>query len=134
MEDEVQVIEAIDAIIEGRNVERFVHDLILDGKDLSGIFKERLSQAGYTETTVGGIVLGFDERVPAFLVRGTIAYFGWIFRERFTEKKDRQLFGSVAKNGKGDWSIQVPFNSTERVFARLSEKLGYELDGSFYPG
>ena len=128
---ETKIIEAIDEIIGGRNVKRFVHDLHFDGRDLSGIFAERLLNAGFVETTVGDVDVGFDERVAAFLIRGSKAYFGWVFMERFTDKKSRKLFGSESRNSKGDWAIQIPFNSRERIFVRYSEKLEMELDANF---
>lgn len=129
--DETKIIEAIDEIISGKNVKRFVHDLHFDGRDLAGLFAERLVNAGFVETTVGDVDVGFDERVAAFLVRDSKAYFGWVFRERFTEKKSRKLFGSAARNSKGDWTIQLPFNSREIIFVRYSEKLEMELDSNF---
>lgn len=128
---QTKIIEAIDEIIGGRNVKRFVHDLHLDDRDLSGLFVERLLNAGFVEATVGDVAVGFDERVAAFLIRNSKAYFGWVFRERFTERKSRKLFGSEARNSKGDWAIQIPFNSREKIFVRYSEKLEMELDGNF---
>jgi len=80
---------------------------------------------------VGDVDVGFDERVAAFLLRGSMAYFGWVFNERFTEKKSRKLFGSEVRNGKGDWAIQIPFNRREKIFVRYTERLGMEQDGNF---
>ncbi len=126
-----EITEAIDEIISGRNVKRFVHDLHLDGRNLARLFAERLLNAGFVESTVGEVDIGFDERVAAFVVRDSKAYFGWVFKERFTEKKHRKLFGSVARNTKGDWAIQIPSNSREKIFVRCSERFEMELDGNF---
>ena len=131
MKSDGEVIEALDEIIEGRSVKRFVHDLLFDGHDLSGIFSGRLVTAGFIETTVGQVEVGFDERVAAFLVRDSKAYFGWVFIERFTETKSRKLFGSAVKNRKGDWAIQIPFNSRETIYVRCSERLDMEMDSNF---
>lgn len=126
-----RITEAIDEIISGRNVKRFVHDLRYEGENLEDLFAKRLTEAGFVETTVGDVDIGFDERVAAFVVRGPKAYFGWVFIERFTEKKSRKLFGSSVRNRKGDWAIQIPSGSKEKIFVRYSEKLDMEADASF---
>lgn len=131
MEDEKKVIEAIDEIIVGKNVKRYVHDLRLEGLDFSSLFRKRLVDAGFVETTVGEVDVGFDERVASFLLRDSRAYFGWVFIERFTEKKSRKLFGSMVRNTKGDWAIQIPFNSREKIYVRYSEKLAMEPGADF---
>lgn len=131
MKPNSQVAEAMDDIISGTNVERFVHELDVDGEDLSQLFTERLRASGFNETTVGDVSVDFEERVPAFVLRGTKAYFGWVFIERFTEKKSRKLFGSAVRNKKGDWAIQIPSNSREKIFANERHKLGMEVDGTF---
>jgi hypothetical protein len=131
MDTEVKVVEALDDIIAGRNVKRIVHDLNYDGRNLTGMFAARLKEAGFLETTVGEIEVGFNERIAAFLIRDSKAYFGWVFNERFTDKKSRKLFGSELRNRKGDWAIQIPSNSRETIFIDPSEKLGMEVDSSF---
>lgn len=131
MRRDAAVTDAIDEIISGKNVKRFVHDLRFEGRDLTNLFEKRLQDAGFEETTVGNVRIGFDERVAAFIIRDSKAYFGWVFIERFTEKKSRKLFGSSLRNRKGDWAIQIPFNSRERIFVRYSEKLEMEADADF---
>ncbi len=131
MKDDRQVAEAIDEIIRGKNVKRYVHDLRVDGRDFSILFARRLLDAGFVETTVGEVDVGFDERVASFLIRDSKAYFGWVFIERFTEKKSRKLFGSSVRNGKGDWAIQVPFNSRQKIYVSYSEKLAMEPGADF---
>ncbi len=131
MTNDAGISEAIDEIIEGKNVKRFVHDLVLDGRELTDLFRRRLLAAGFVETIVGDVNIGFDERVAAFLVRGSKAYFGWVFIERFTEKKSRKLFGTEVRNRKGDWAIQIPFNSREKIYVRHAEKLSMEPGADF---
>lgn len=103
----------------------------VDGENFTRLFTERLRDAGFTETTVGEVSIGFDERVAAFVLRGSKAYFGWIFIERFTEKKSRKLFGSIVRNKKGDWAIQIPSNSKEKVFVNYAQKLDMEMESNF---
>ncbi len=131
MKSDDKIVAAIDEIISGKNVKRYVHDLLFEGKDLTDVFAVRLVKAGFVETTVGEVQIGFEERVPAFLLRSSKAYFGWVFVERFTEKRSRKLFGSEARNRKGDWAIQIPFNSSEKIFVSSADKVGMEADGSF---
>lgn len=131
MKDDSRVTEAIDEIIGGKNVKRFVHDLSFDGRDVGSLFRKRLLETGFVETIVGDVEIGFDERVAAFLLRESKAYFGWVFIERFTEKKSRKLFGSELKNRKGDWAIQLPFNSREKIFVRYCERFATEPGADF---
>lgn len=131
MNKDADLIDAIDEIIGGRNVKRFVHDLRYEGRDLSQLFAKRLVDAGFVETTVGSVDVGLDERVASFLIRDSKAYFGWVFIERFTEKRSRKLFGSSVRNRKGDWAIQISPNSREKIFVRYSEKLDMEADANF---
>ncbi len=131
MKSDGEIIEALDEVIEGRSVKRFVHELVFEGRDLSAVFSGRLVKAGFVVTTVGQVEVGLDQRVAAFLLRDSKAYFGWVFVERFTERKSRKLFGSALKNRKGDWAIQIPFNSKETIYVRYSELLDMEMDPNF---
>ena len=126
-----EIADAVDEIIEGRNVSRSEHELEIDGVDVSSLFVERLLCAGFVKTTVRDVEVGFNERVAAFVVRGVKAYFGWVFVERFTEKRERKLFGSVVRDRRGDWKVQVPSYSKEPIFARVSEKLEMEEGRDF---
>lgn len=131
MKSDGEIIEALDEIINGRNVKRFVHDLLFEGRDLSSIFAERLVAAGFIATTVGQVEVGLDQRAAAFLLRESKAFFGWVFIERFTETKSRKLFRSAIKNWKGDWAIQIPFNGKETIYVRYSERIDMEPDSNF---
>jgi len=122
-----ELAAAFDEIIEGRFVNRNVHDLNYEESDLTNIFVSQLKRHGFVEKRVGEIDLQFEERVPAFAIRNGKAYFGWVFIERFTEKKSRKLFGSVVRNKRGDWLIQISQNSSEQVYVNLSYKT--EMEG-----
>ena len=63
---------------------------------------------------------------PAFYVEDTTAYFGWVFWEKFTSAKRRKLWGSVVRNEKGDWAIQISPTKTTTIY--VNEKLKTEMD------
>jgi hypothetical protein len=66
------------------------------------------------------------QRVPAFYIDSGTAYFGWIFWEKFSQLRMRKLFGSVVRNEKGDWAIQIPEKRNTVVYA--NESLMSEMD------
>ena len=131
MKSEDEIITALDDIIDGKVVNRSMHKLVYDGRDVSQSFIERLLQRNYLPMRVEEIAVTSGERVPAFVVRDVIAYFGWVFVEKFSDKKSRKLFGSVVKNKKGDWLIQIPSNSKEIVYANLDDKVEIENEKLF---
>ncbi len=131
MKLESELAAAFDEIIEGRLVNRNVHDLIFEGRDLKDLFVSRLYVHGYARQKVAEIDLGFEERVPAFAIRNNKAYFGWVFIERFTDKRSGKLFGSVARNKKGDWLIQISHNSEESIYVNCDLKSGMESERLF---
>ncbi|HUI31047.1 MAG TPA: hypothetical protein VLX91_12605 [Candidatus Acidoferrales bacterium] len=136
MRNEKDVVSAFDEIIEGKFVSRRVVDLRGDdlnheGEDFVRPFIRRLKLHGFVEKPINEIELQFEERVPAFVIRNCNAYFGWVFIERFTQKKSRKMFGSVVRNKKGDWLIQVSHNSTEPVYANLKFKTEMESERLF---
>ena len=120
--------EALAAIIEGRIVKRIRHELKYEGVDVSPIFIEELKRHRYTPTTVDKVSVQPGERVPAFYVENSIAYFGWVFWEQFTSWKLRKLWGSVLKNKKGDWDIQIPATRGRTIYANESLKLEMDID------
>ena len=130
------LLSALDEIVEGKTVSRKVVDLSEDGSDRKGaelvqLFVDRLRLHGFVEKRVGDIELEFEERVPAFAIRDRKAYFGWVFIERFTETKSRKLFGSVVRNSKGDWLIQISHNSAESIYVNSRLKSGMEGERLF---
>lgn len=119
---------ALREIIEGKTVKRARHDLRIGTSDASSLFLELLRELRYFPTTVGGVTIGPGERVPAFLVEKGIAHFGWIFWEKFTDRKLRKLFGSVVKNQKGDWAIQIAEGKPTILYANSEARIEMDID------
>ena len=122
------VREALGEIINGKNVKRVRHDLRYEGNDLTPEFVSELQRSGYLSTTVDGVDVQPGERVPAFFIDRGVAYFGWVFWEQFTSWKIRKLWGSVIKNQRGDWDIQIPAKRTTIIYANASLKLEMDID------
>ncbi len=120
--------DALREIIEGKHVKRIRHELVYNGRNLTPIFIEELERSGYHPATVGNVRVEPGERIPAFYIEGTVAYFGWVFWEQFTSWKLRKLWGSVMKNGKGDWDIQIPSTRETPIYANDSLKLEMDID------
>lgn len=120
------VREALIEIIEGSNVKRSKHELIHEGQNLTSLFEEELLNMGYRPRFVDDIEVRPGERVPAFFIDRSIAYFGWVFWEQFTTWKLRKLWGSVIKNVRGDWDIQLPAGKKTVLYA--NESLRREMD------
>jgi hypothetical protein len=122
-------LEAVfDDIITGRGVHRSKHELSIDGKDVTFPFLSALKRHGYGSTTVTDVDVQPGERVPAFYLKESTAYFGWVFWEKFTEWKLRKLWGSVVRNKKGDWAIQLPPNKPVPIYANSSLKLEMDIE------
>lgn len=118
--------EALVAIIEGKIVKRTRHELTYEGKDLTALFAEELERHGYQSTTVDHVNVQPGERVPAFYLEGSVAHFGWVFWEQFTSWKLRKLWGSVVKDKRGDWAIQIP--ATRKTTIHANESMILEMD------
>lgn len=114
--------------VTGKGAVRTKLDLMVDGRDLSGLFCEVLRESGFTETTVANVKVLAGERVPAFFLDGSVAYFGWVFWEKFTEHRMRKLWGSVVRNAKGDWSIQIPEGKRLMIYADSSSKIEMDME------
>lgn len=78
--------------------------------------------------TVGDVDVQPGERVPAFYIKSSTAYFGWIFWEKFSDLKLRKLWGSVVRNAKGDWAIQIPAGRGTKIHAGLSLKIEMDIE------
>ena len=104
------------------------HELRVDGEDLSGLFLEALRLEGFEPAAVRDVDVSLGERVPAFLVREGCADFGWVFREKFTAERSRRLFGSIVRNAKGDWDIQLGDGSREPVHVCLAGRMAMDPD------
>ncbi len=125
---EATLSEAFEDIITGRGVTRSRHELMLHGKSVEPEFREALGRHGFMTTTVAEVIVQVGERVPAFYLENSIAYFGWVFWEKFTETKARKLWGSVLRNAKGDWAIQIPPTRKVPIFANAAQKIEMEVD------
>lgn len=125
---EEKLRDALCAIIEGKIVKRIKHELTYNNKDLTPLFIEELTSRGYVSTTVSQVECQPGERVPAFFIENHTAYFGWVFWEQFTSVKLRKLWGSVLKNKKGDWDIQIPVTRQTTIYANETLKLEMDID------
>ncbi len=107
-------VEAVDDLILGRGVRRGRHHL---PAEIVPLFLERLEANGFAELAVGSIDIAVGVRVPAWVVSGEVADYGTVFWEVFTERTKRKLFGSEARNAKGDWDVLIPAGSARPVWA-----------------
>ena len=126
--DSGTVEEALAEIVGGRSVKRSVHELVHDGRALTAEFVGELARQGYLPLTVREVPVEPGERVPAFYIDGKIAYFGWVFWEQFTSWKIRKLWGSVVKDDRGDWRIQLPDGGRAVIYANTSLKIEMDID------
>ena len=120
--------EVLRDIIEGKIVKRSKHDLVFEGKDISALFIKTLIQYRYLPITVDTAAISPGERIPAFYIDNGTAYFGWVFWEKFSQLRLRKLFGTVVRNAKGDWLIQLPSNSTKIIYADTSQIFDMDID------
>ena len=114
--------------ITGWGVERAKLDLIHEGRVVIDEFLDALQRLQFTATTVGDVYVEPGERVPAFYIKDSTAFFGWVFWEKFTEKKLRKLWGSVIRNSKGDWFFQIPPGKPTTIYANTKLKTEMDLD------
>ncbi|MBI2427464.1 MAG: hypothetical protein HYV29_01450 [Ignavibacteriales bacterium] len=126
-----QLMEALHDIVEGRAVKRSKHELIFQGNNVTEAFIETLRLHQYLPGTVDDIDIKPGERVPAFYIEDHTAYFGWVFWEKFTELRLRKLFGTVVRNPKGDWLIQLPPKSPKIIYVNRSTIFEMDIDRPF---
>ena len=115
-------------IIEGRIVKRARHSLIWERRDCTMEFVGVLTQKGYVPTLVSEVTVEPGERVPGFYIEESTAYFGWVFWEKFSQLRLRKLFGSIVRNAKGDWAIQIPEKRKTVIYANASLKSDMDID------
>ena len=120
--------QACSDFITGKGAIRTKLDLVVEGEDVSELFRKVLLESGFTETTVGAVEIVPGERVPGFTLDGSVAYFGWVFWEKFTDVKMRKLWGSVVRNAKGDWLIQIPAGRKIPIYANPSAKIEMDIE------
>ncbi|HEX9614106.1 MAG TPA: hypothetical protein VGA55_01295 [Bacteroidota bacterium] len=111
---------------------RSKHELVLDGKPVVDEFIQCLEDRGFRKTTVGEVSVEIGERVPAFFMKDTTVWFGWVFWEKFTDTKARKLWGSVVRNAKGDWAIQLPPTKPTPIYADPARKIDMDADNPIY--
>ncbi|HGY55572.1 MAG TPA: hypothetical protein ENK44_07730 [Caldithrix abyssi] len=116
-----EITEILDDIVLGRGVKRSIHNLEYDNNIYTSLFIDRLRLFKYRPLSVKDIEVKVGQRIPAFLLRGKTAIFGYVFWEVFSEKRKRKLWGSVVRNAKGDWKYTLPGNSDTVVFANLAK-------------
>lgn len=124
--------EALSDIVTGSGATRSKHVLTLDGKSVIDEFVQCLKENGFVKTTVGEVEVEIGQRVPAFFIEDGTAWFGWVFWEKFTEKKARKLWGSVVRNAKGDWAIQIPPTKPTPIYASPADKIEMDTDRPVY--
>jgi hypothetical protein len=109
-------VNALDDLALGRGVRRGRHEL---PAELFPVFEERLRGLGFRAVTVAQVEIEIGTRVPAWRLAPPVADFGTVFWEVFTPRAKRKLFGSEARNRKGDWDVQLYPTSPETIFANL---------------
>lgn len=124
--------QAFADIISGKGVTRSKHELVLNGKPVIDEFLDALRNHGFRKTIVGKVDVSVGERVPAFFIEQSTAYFGWVFWEKFTEEKARKLWGSVVRNVKGDWAIQISPAKATPIYANPDLKIEMDADNPLY--
>ncbi len=122
-----EISEVLDDIVLGRGVKRSVHDLQFDQNIYTELFVERLQLYKYRPMPIKDIPIEEGKRVPAFLIDGKTAIFGYVFWEVFSDKRKRKLWGSVVRNEKGDWKYVLPGNSSRIVFVNLDQSEEVDL-------
>lgn len=101
---------------------RASHELLLEGSDTTPLFLETLFLEGYRPACIDEIEISPGERVPVFFIDRGIAHFGWIFWEVFSPGRMRKIFGSVARNKKGDWAIVLGKGNKQILYANTGIK------------
>ncbi|MBM2840431.1 MAG: hypothetical protein HW412_959 [Bacteroidetes bacterium] len=120
--------EVLHDIIDGKIVKRSRHELKWDTRDVSFEFIDALGAAGYKQLLVQDVDVQPGERVPAFFLENGVAYFGWVFWEKFSQLKLRKLFGSVIRNAKGDWAVQISEKRRSVIYANASLKSEMDIE------
>jgi hypothetical protein len=122
-----ETLEALHDLAEGR-VHRSRHDLVVDGRDLTGDFEGVLRARGYRAARLRELEVPKGVRFPAFFLQAGTATFGHVFREKFTEGEDRVLFGSVVRDAIGDWSVMLTRRSPEILWVDLARGTPFDED------
>jgi hypothetical protein len=127
MDPSPEILEALADLAEGR-VHRSRHELVLDGRDFTGAFEEILRRCGYRPARLRELEVPRGVRLSAFYLKEGMATFGHVFREKFSDVEDRVLFGSVVRDGRGDWSVMLTRRSTETLWVDPSSGTPFDED------
>lgn len=122
-----EVVEAMRDLARGR-VHRSRHDLAVDGSDTADIFRAVLAEEGYRPMKIRDVAIERGLRFPAFLIRGSIACFGHVFIEKFSEEEARTLFGSVVRDWRGDWEVMLTRRSAEVIWIDFNRPSPFDED------
>jgi hypothetical protein len=122
--------EAVDALrdLASGRVHRSRHDLVVDGRDLTGEFQRVLGECGYTSARIRDLSVPRGVRFPAFVITGTRADFGHVFQEKFHENEHRTLFGSVVRDWRGDWELMLTRRDSRTVWVKLDAGAPFDED------
>lgn len=121
-----EIEEAFEEIILGKfNISKV--ELLYDAHDLTEIFIRKLQSLNFVPKKVKDVEVEPGFRVPAFYIKDYEAIFGWVFWEVFTETKKRKLFGSVIKDQRGDWKIQITEKNDEFIYVNENKKIEIDL-------
>ncbi|MEX0602578.1 MAG: hypothetical protein WD295_04500 [Bacteroidota bacterium] len=120
--------QAFSEFILGTGASRVKLDLRYEGRDVTEDFIATLGHHRFLKTTVADVDIGPGFRVPAFVIDDRVAYFGWVFWEKFTDRKMRKLWGSHIRNAKGDWAMQIPPTKATPIYANTQQVIEMEID------
>jgi hypothetical protein len=123
-----EITQSLHELAAGKVVKRTRHELIVDGVDYTDRFVEVLKEIGYVPLTVAEVPVEPGERIPAFFIEDSVAYFGWIFYEKFSGRRVRKLWGSAIRNRKGDWAIQISPKKGITLYANINQKTDMDID------
>lgn len=124
---EDEVLEALRDLALGR-VHRSRHDLAVDGMNLTSLFIQVLQDCGYTPARIRDLSIPTGVRVPAFVITGPRADFGYVFQEKFHDGEFRLLFGSVARDRRGDWDLMLTRRSDRTVWVKPDGAAPFDED------
>ncbi len=119
-----QLLDAIDDLILGRGVKRVRHEIPSGYLEQ---FEQHLLGLGFRPMTVNEVLIDPGIRVPAWFIGPKGADFGYVFWEIFTPRYKIKLFGSEARNAKGDWDVQITSYSKDTVWVNLSQRIEYDV-------
>ncbi len=122
-----EVLAALEDLAEGR-VQRSRHHLLVDGRDVAPEFLRILEAHGYRPARIRDLDVPRGVRFPAFLVQGGWAEFGHVFQEKFHDVEYRTLFGSAARDWRGDWAVILTRRSPETVWVDLERGVPFDED------